>query len=86
MCREFDVGIGAAFAVTGVEVGITGRTAANDGYFLETAELRGQNTTVSAKRRRGFVNEHRHEEAKFTYAVGDLADLFLRMRTRVTGG
>ena len=54
------------------------------GYFLETAEFRGLNTTVPGKRRRGFVDDHRHGETKITYAVGDLADLFLRMRTRVT--
>jgi hypothetical protein len=55
----------------------------DDGHSLETQKLGSLNATVTADCRRGLIDENRHEEAKRADTVGDLANLFLRMRTRV---
>ena len=58
-------------------------TQPDGGYFLEATKFRGLEATVPGKKRRGLIDDHRHGEAKSVNALGDLVDLFFRMRVRV---
>ena len=45
--------------------------------------MAASNATVPAEYCRGLIHKNRHDEAECADTVGDLADLFFRMRTRI---
>ena len=53
------------------------------GIFLRPTKFRGLEATMPGKKHRVLIDQHRHGEATGVNAVGDLADLLLRMRARV---
>ena len=55
-------------------------------HLVEAERMRGEHPAVAGDNAVLFVDQHRVGEAKFTDRGGDLRDLLVAVRARVSGG